>query len=300
MSENTYIKLVGAYLDGELSGNELDSFESLMNSNESLAREVRLQKEVIEGINAHRKAELITRLNNIPVSSGGFTSGSLAKFVAGAIIIGGVGYGVYQFLIQDPEIEETTIVQNATPPDVITEEEISVDNTGENNIDEKAENTEARPSQQLDKVSPSNDISKEPVKQNTNTEENTPEIILPVVPDPQEAIDNGVEEELEIPSAAIGAPDVTEKTSMEVDIIYNSRFTFHYQVIAGKLVLYGNFNEEPYQIIEINVNKEKQWYLYFKDHYYSIDKLNRDITPLTPLTNKSLVEELEKRKNSDS
>jgi hypothetical protein len=92
-NNNSYIELVGAYLDGELVGDELASFESELNSNASLSAEVESQSEIINGIKEARKAELIARLDNIPISSGGTSTSVLTKFVAGVVILGGIGFG---------------------------------------------------------------------------------------------------------------------------------------------------------------------------------------------------------------
>ncbi len=291
MSDNkTYLEQVGAYLDGELIGDELTLFESELNSNQSLSSEVELQKELIEGIKAARKAELIARLENIPISSGAVSTGVLTKFIAGALILGGIGFGTYQFIKPEPQ---ETIVEKSLNPVKEIEEKIQ-DPIPSGKVEEKTETKSDDTTPNQSKVEEENE--QVVIKDET---EFIPEIIVPVVPDPSEVIDNVIEEDLEIPKAEIGTPDISENSTMEVEIVKHRRFTFHYQVKGGKLILYGKFNEEPYQIIEINVNKEKQWYLYFKENYYSIDKDMSDITPLVPLTNESLVEELEKRKNED-
>jgi len=91
------------------------------------------------------------------------------------------------------------------------------------------------------------------------------------------------------------------ESQLEIEIISNKRkYPFHYQVIEGRLLLYGDFSEEPYELLEISINSEKELYLFFKDKYYEIEETASEATPLQPVTNKSIVRELEKLKNKDS
>ena len=291
-NNNSYIELVGAYLDGELVGDELASFESELNSNAALSAEVESQAEIINGIKEARKAELIARLDNIPISSGGISTSVLTKFVAGVVILGGIGFGTYQFF--RPELVETIAEKSIVPEEII--EEKAQDPIASGAVEEKTA-TEVDADESAAKKEIANQDSEAAANDEVVVQ---PEIVMPAVPDPGEDIDNGVEDDLEIPKTEIGSPDVSESTTMEVDIVKHTRYNFHYQVSSGTLILYGKFNEEPYQIIEINVNTERQWYLYFMEKYYAIDKNMSDITPLEAITNESLIEELEKRKNKDS
>ena len=285
--KNSYIEQVGTYLDGDLTGEELSIFEAELTTNESLSQEVTSQKELIEGIKSFRKNELIARLDNLPVGSAGIISSSFTKFIAGAVILGGIGFGYYQWMMpgqKTTEIPETQIEKQIEVPG----EEISQIETKKETEPVKSTETKETPSQ---KQNTTNKKEEEVIEKQ--------DVIIPVVPDPEIEDDNEVEDDLEIPDSNIGTPDITEKSGMEVDIIFDSKYTFHYRVAQGNLTLYGNFNEEPYQIIEINVDREKQWYLYFKETYYSIDKSVEEISPLRSISNESLIRELEKRKNKE-
>ena len=284
--KNTYIEQVGAYLDGDLTGGELNLFESELASNKSLAQEVSSQKELIEGIKSYRKSELIARLDNLSIGSAGIITSSLTKFIGGAVILGGIGFGLYQWMMP---VQKTT--ENIETP---IEEQIEVP---------KEEISQMEPDEQI-KPAKSIDVAEVPSQKPSTSNEKQKEVIekqvvIPVVPNPEVEDDNEVEDDLEIPDTNIGTTDITEKSGMEVDIVIGSNYSFHYRVVRGNLTLYGNFNEEPYQIIEINVEKEKQWYLYFKEIYYSIDKSVDEITPLRRISNESLIHELEKVKNKN-
>jgi len=290
---NTYFEQIDAYLDGELQGTELSAFESELASNESLATEISSQKELIEGINSYRSSQLIARFENLPVSTGSITTGSIAKIVGSVIIIGSIGFGLFQWMTPEEVIAPEAIVP-------ITEDPIKKDITPKE-VTEQSETVEvvdAKEQPKETRTEPRKSVEKD--DDEPNEEAVSTPVVTPVVPNPILEDDSEVGEELEIPEAIIGNSDVTKKSGMEVDIISDSKYAFHYKVVRSNLTLYGNFNEEPYQIIEINVNKEKHLYLYFKESYYSIDKTSNDITPLSPISNKSMILELEKRKNQDS
>lgn len=278
--------MVGAYLDGELAADDLHSFEAEMQTNEQLNRLVSEQKEILEGIKAYRKQEIIARLDSLPIPPQGVTTGMLVKIISATLIIGAVGFGIYQFLPESapntPDIEqvETSAPDTEKIPDSEPQEETKSENTATNEIVE--------------------DVVKEETETQTAQDDNTPEIVVPTVTEPDMGLESEGEEDLEIPTSSIGVAEVSETSTMAVDIVEDGQYNFHYQVVDEKLILYGNFNDEPYQIIEINVKQERQWYLYFKESYYAIEKQNADITPLERLTNTSLIEALNKRKDQDS
>ena len=111
-------------------------------------------------------------------------------------------------------------------------------------------------------------------------------------------MENLSEEELELPETTLGSEEKPMESEFEIEIISNKRkYPFHYQVNSGRLLLYGDFDEEPYEFLEINVNEEKKLYLFFKDQYYEIEESATEITPLRRVSSKSLINELEKLKN---
>ena len=72
------------------------------------------------------------------------------------------------------------------------------------------------------------------------------------------------------------------------------KYNFHYQLVEKKLVLYGNFEDEPFEILEIN--KEDggvDLFLYHKEHFYGIVQGSEKIQPLKEINNPQLIERLE-------
>jgi len=292
MSETSkYYDLVGAYLDNELEGDQLDDFNKELTGNPDLKRELEFQQQLIEGIKASRRLELKSRLDNITVGRPS-TTGSVIKILSGVVIVAGIGFGIYNFILKEEVPQQEIYISEA---DILEEpkqeEEPAVNETGSNPVEEEQIQEETPASERVKSV-------EIPPKQ----EAKSTEVITPDVPEPIEdfAPDNIDDEDLDVPSKNLGLTEAGVEPSLEVEIVSNRRrFDLHYQVLANRLILYGAFDEEPYQLLEINVNKEKQLYLYFKDRYYNLDRKASEITPLTEITNRSLIIELDKIKNKD-
>ena len=129
---------------------------------------------------------------------------------------------------------------------------------------------------------------------------NTEDIITPDVPEPIDEFetDKISEDDIEVPSKNLGIMEYPNESNLEISIIRNKRkYNFHYQVKTDQLILYGNFDEEPYQLLEINVGNDKHLYLYFKGMYYEIDKKTQEVAPLIKITNRKLISALNKLKD---
>ena len=293
--ENKYLEMVGAYLDGELAADDAQAFEQEMQNNPELDRLIKDQKDIVEGIKSYRKQEIIARLDNLPIPSAGVSTGSLVKVASAVLIVGAVSFGVYQFIPQDPAesaVEESSLVEK---------QQDNSTNDAQVEVTSEPEGTETVSAPAVTNETPPKE-SDETEGQTTTVEEEdiASDVVMPAVPEPDMNLDDEGEDDLEMPTSSIGVVEVSETSTMEVEINSEGQYTFHYQVVNDRLVLYGNFSDEPYQIIEINVRQERQWYLYFKENYYSIEKQHAEITPLERLTNASLIEALNKRKDQDS
>src|SRR5210317_27817 len=87
---------IEAYFDDQLSTTEKESLLRDIDSNQSLKAEFEFQQEVIEGIQAYRKQELISRLNSVEIASVG--NSALIKILGliGALTI--LTGGLYWYL----------------------------------------------------------------------------------------------------------------------------------------------------------------------------------------------------------
>jgi hypothetical protein len=120
----------------------------------------------------------------------------------------------------------------------------------------------------------------------------TVEVIVPDVIEDFEEVDN-----MELENVSSG--DINTMTpsredlhsSVEINTVLHKKYNFHYNFSHGTLTLYGNFEDVPYEILEINSTSGKSFYLNYKDNFYNIISTN-NIIPLQPVTNESLINEL--------
>lgn len=296
MSKNIYLEQVGGFLDNELSPDELVKFNEELSRNPELVKELNFQKELVEGINANRKAELKARLDSINVG-GGLSSSSIStiKVISGVVIVGAIGFAIFDFT-KSSENDLTPVVENTVP---VEDPELKTNEPTERN-DQSETESKKETGKALNQ-----DPAKTSVDQTQTTQPKNDEDSTPIIPEPVEAFEptneSGTEEDLILPESILGINQNTNKSNLEVEIISNKKkYAFHYQVLDGKIVLYGYFDEEPYELLEININGERKIFLYFKEIYYSIEKDVDEITPLQTIEDDSLTTELEKIRNKDS
>lgn len=290
MSNKSYFEQVGAFLDNELNDEELAKFNEELANNPELVKELNYQKELIAGIKSYRHSELKARLDNVPVGTG-FWSGSMVKILSGAVIVAGIGYGVYEFsFTKEPAMDQKT--QNT---ETVDDTPAVLDNKSASEKVQALDTEDDKPIEREEpKESDESGIAAETEKKVPNTKAD--QITTPVVPVPDSfEMENPAEEDLNLPKKTLGVEsDEPIDSKLEIEVITNKRkYSFHYQVIEGRLLLYGDFNDEPYELLEISVNNEMKLFLYFKENYYEIKEDASDITPLTKVTNRSLVSELE-------
>jgi hypothetical protein len=73
---------------------------------------------------------------------------------------------------------------------------------------------------------------------------------------------------------------MTRKTSFTINFFDN------------KLYLLGNFDEMPYEIIELNAKSGKSYFLFYSDNFYKLETDQLKPAPLQRVENDSLVNEL--------
>lgn len=283
-----YIEQIEQYLEGTMSGAELETFERLLDNDPALQSEFQLQQDIVNAIKETRKAELKARLDNVNVSAyNGGISGT--KIILTGALTAAIGLGIY-FYTQDEAVvadkidltqeeiiaseEETIFVQ----PEIIPAPSIDANKTDEivaHNVikakeatvsiqeDEKNEATTA-----ITKINPPLPASFEEGVDNTNTELNTPKNKL---------------------SEAAAA----EVTAVEIENKEDNSHNFHYKFYNNKLYLYGDFKNIPYELIELNTVSGKSLYLYYKESFYYLEPNQMEISPLNQIKDENLVSELD-------
>lgn len=275
---------IEAYFNNELPEAEKQQLLNDVNSDPSLKSEFQFQQEVVDGIKAFRKKELIARLDNVQIAS---TGQAVLLKTLGVIGIAGIATVSTFMWVNNNSDNETVIDKTEIVLPQETEQPSEVTETIAPVTDEKEDKLVIKPIVQ-NKIA-----EKEVIPQESAAD--MPSIVIPEVMEPDSSSDAILEDDLEAPEA-IGSSEINISTSTNVNVVLSKKYTFHYQVKEGQLTLYGDFEDAPFEVIEMKTNKGIKSYLYYKNNFFGLNNISEDILPLKRIDNKGLIEELEKRR----
>lgn len=273
-------ELIDDYLTGRLSEQENVAFEKQLESDPSLKADVDLQRQILEGVKKARAMELKSMLNKVPVNTGYTIEFSVAKIAAGVIGAGMIGAALYFALKPDqvPDLSNAAADLSKKSEQIQKKKEESTTQPAVVEPEQKKEETEIKPET---KGTPS---KKEQVKE-TPSEVKQPKI---EAIDPSEEM-TGNENSPVVSETHKGAVTVSH-IDVETDTA-NKKYDFHYQFASGKLFLYGPFDKNMYEILEINGDNHALFFFY-KDNYYLLDEKQMKVTHLEPIKDQNLVRKL--------
>lgn len=277
---------IEAYFNNELPEAEKEQLLQDMDTDASLKSEFQFQEEIINGIKAYRKEQLIARLDNIQIAT---TGQSLLLKTIGVVGIATVAtIGTYIWLgTTDKQVDQS---ENSTTTEIIVNQPQEAIETP---VDEKAVPEDA------EKIEPSSATTttknqKEKVIRK-KTEKATPSVIVPQVQEPDEDVAITTDEDLTSPDA-MATSAVRLNSNTDVEIKMSKKYNFHYQIKDGTLILYGQFNDAPFEVIEMKTNNGIKSYLFYKENFYGLNTDSEDIKPLLTINNEALIKELNKRR----
>ncbi len=284
-------EFVNSYLENELNKTEQLDFENKLHHDSELREEYNFQNDLVEGIKSIRRVELKSRLNNIPIHTPIFQTIGF-KAIAIASVSVGIGVGAYfsfdsniqpeGSLINLEKLHITQAEENTIPaiPKAITP---ILDDDDDDNKTKKTLEQEK--------------LKSEPVAKNTDAKVEA-KIIKPNViqPDVVESFNDASFETKEIyTESQINTLEKIKEnieSAVEVATVKDKRNKFHYKFFENKLYLLGNFNDQPYEIIELNMAKGKSYFLFYNDSFYKLSAEQIKPAPLQKIENDSLVSEL--------
>ena len=298
--KSNYEELVSRFLDGEMSKSEISDFENQLSNNPEMQEEMQLQKDVIQGIEDVRRLELKARLDGLQVPASNAIQYVGLKVAALVSITIMLGFGAYYYFddpveesvdpmeiaeikkpVEEPVIISEKPVESVEKEEPVVEEEVKTKK-------EKKKNKRKESSKKENEVVEEKTLAKE-----ANTIPN-PEIVKPDIAlefDNSESID-GESDGFEIDNT-MDAINKAESGKVEVEMVSDKKKNFHYQFYNKKLYLHGDFSDMPYEIIEFNAEKDKFYYLYYKDQYYGLKTNQSKVTPLNAISDSELIRELE-------
>jgi len=285
MTDNQkYRELLDGFFEGTLSSSEESTLMNRLATDGELKGEFDFQNDIINTIKETRKLELKNRLNNINIKwyhniSNGWKVAATATIVTVSTLT-----AYYLFDIQEDFKNRIDIAQNEIILDAYDSEMVDIPQKPVADNPEKVKSTQASTNE------PNAEAQKK--DETVNRTERTVDVVVPDVIEDFEEVDNM---ELEnVNSGDINTMSPTREdlhSSVEIKSVIHKKFNFHYNFNKGTLTLYGNFEDVPYEILEINTASGKRFYLNYKDNFYNIINTN-NIMPLEPVTNQSLINEL--------
>ena len=261
----------------------MKAFEDLLEVNPGLQQELQFQMDVIKGIGEYRKAQLLANLEAVNIGPAWLTfiqHNPIAQYIGGAIALSLIGGSVYFFADTEQVSQvsqESTGVATVEPPLV---EMVDFD-LPEGLVIEAPEELHNHETSMVEEQPV---VSAEAA---TNRVVGfTPSVHVPSVED-VEADPDFVPDDL--PATDIAEKPVNEPIDVELVDTRSNRIRYRYY--AGKLYLYGNFEQDPYEILEINSAEGRTVYLYHQESFYKIESSN-EILPLEAIRDQRLIQEL--------
>jgi hypothetical protein len=289
MAAERDLELLDDYLANRLDEKRKSDFEQKLNTDPDLKSELELQQQFIKGIKAARIAELKSMLSNVPVPAIQ-TGGTVAagKIAVWTLFIGLIGTGIYFYVDQkdnkEIQSETKTEKQQETPkgqPLVVQPEQVKPHEDSPVVSAEKA-SSENKPlnSPKATKKKKKSEVaaSKEPDIQ----------VFDPTAESNDDAPAN--KNESTIPKVTV--PSII----VEIDS-QNKKYNFHYQFRDGKLLLYGPFEQNLYEILEFFSDDKQTMFLFYKDNYYLLNQHNSKLRPLTAIEDQALIKKLKEYRN---
>ncbi len=274
MSASNQTETIDAFLRGELSPAELQDFESQLEKDPTLAEELAFQKQVVSGIQEARKLQLKNRLAQVDVVGGSVTGQGTWIKVAGSILVTSlIGVAAWQFFSNeevDPiygEVDAPVLEIREIPTIEIPQKSV-VDLPVESVIKEVIV-PEPIPAEENITLTPKENTITTDVEETDGSREFAPQVDLP-------------EDESELDSSEFEPEELGETfsntiESSDIDALNIERFdqkakALRYRYYDGKLALFGDFGDSPYQILEINQQDGgKQIFLLHAEQFYRLE-----------------------------
>jgi hypothetical protein len=281
MASERDFELLDDYIGNRLDKGERESFEGKLQADPELQRELKLQQGIIESLRKARAAELKSMLNNVPLSAIPGESSSMARW-AGISVVLLVAIGLYFYLkpVQQEQAAPPTESVTVTPPVSETEGDKEVLSTEEPATQDAAPDTK----------SPANDVTKTTKPAASEKASETPKSPEINVYEPEQETETETAPEVNISKASKIEP-ASSDISTEI-VSTNKNYTFHYQFKDDKLILYGAFDKNLYEIMEFISEEKRTIFLHYKNNFYLLNQSGEKVKPLSPVNDPVLIRKL--------
>lgn len=288
------LELLDRYIANGLKGEEKAAFEQQLNADPELSREYTLQQSIAEGIRQTRRVQLKAMLNAIPVPAATGGEAVLAKTLAGLLVAGAIGAGVYLYL--KPSNDSAATAQQESPATETQPESVVTPDTA------PATETPATPlAAQHETVTAPAPTEQAPAANKTARPKDTAATVpqesamakpnVTVFDPSEEGGNTAPHEDGSLRDSSTEPKNAKSKIEVRTDN-NNKKYTFHYQFKEGKLFLYGSFEKNLYEIMEFFSDNKRTVFLFYKESYYLLNEESEKIRPLTPINDPVLLKKL--------
>lgn len=266
------------FLANRLSDGERKAFEQQIAGDPSLREEVNFQSQLVEGVRKARAQELKSMLQQVPVP-GGLSSWSGMKMAAAVVGAGVIAASLYFYADTDevalPSTDSQVSTSTTTQPEtVVTPEQAPVEEV-KTEHDEVASPTEAKPA----KKSPAT----------VNTKKADP-VTRPNI-EMMDQTEGMTTSEAPVVESTVTRMEISIAKMDVVTGINDKKHGFHYQFSQGKLLLYGPFDKNLYEILEVH-GDNRSLFLFYRENYYLLNEKESQITPLRVISDGELIKRL--------
>lgn len=284
----TQFELMDDYLSNRLNAEDKAAFENQLQADPQLAQELNIQKDLVEGIKQARAVELKSMLNNIPVSPINGGSSVLMKVGTWAIVAGLVVTGIYFYSAKEDSTGESKNPVPEQQPEIKPEVATVPKTETETHSDKKEE-----PVQPAEHKEKKKKITSVPAETTQPTPAKPLDVYDPSKEETDAATKRYENEQLENLKKAF----VTSSIEVETDTM-SKKYTFHYVFRDSKLVLYGAFEKNLYEILEFIGDEKRTVVLYYKTNYYLLDIAKTQPTKLSPIRDRRLLKKLQEHRSN--
>lgn len=279
------------YLSNRLNAEDKAAFENQVQADPQLAQELNIQKDLVEGIKQARAVELKSMLNNVPVSpiSGG--GSLLTKVGTWAVVAGLIVTGIYFYSTKEENTGEMSGPRVAEKQPEVKPETATVPDADPETTSDKREEPVQQPAEQAEKKKKTTSSSA-PAESTTVVPAKPLEVYDPTKEEIDEATQRYENEQLENLKKAF----VTSSIEVETDTM-SKKYTFHYVFKDSKLILYGAFEKNLYEILEFIGDEKRTVVLFYKANYYLLDIAKDQPTKLTPIRDRRLLKKLQEHRS---
>jgi hypothetical protein len=278
---------IDQYLLDQLSPADKIKFEQLIAGDSTLKSEVALQQSVVSALGNTRSLQLKSRLQKIPVSMAS-TGNALRMKWLGAAAVGTVAAGLIIFLFAGQENKTTSSDASSTQQAATTENIQNVVSPNEAAVVTAAENQAATSEQQT--------VAKKQMS-TAKASVNSSEL---------KAFDNSANFE-DTESGNVSTPNADNSSApantlytetnnklsnLSVNVDTSNPKDKSYQFTGPKLTLFGDFNNKPYELLELNNKGQKNLFLSYNNEYYELVWGQMKKTPLKKVSHKETLEKL--------